>query len=244
MRIVPVPCLSDNYAYLVVCEETNECAVVDPSEAAPVLAAVEREKVKLVAIWCTHHHPDHVGGNEEIARAISIREISGHASDRGRIPGQTRFLETGDRVTVGTVSAVATHVPGHTLGAVAYYIDGGAGARAVFTGDTMFLAGCGRLFEGTPAQMFASLRAIVATPPDTKVYCGHEYTASNLRFAHHVEPENADVTKAIETASVTREAGRPTVPGTIALELATNPFVRAKSVEELADRRRAKDSFK
>ena len=242
MRVVPVPCLSDNYAYLVICDETHECAVVDPSEAAPVLEALERAKAKLVAIWNTHHHFDHVGGNEAIARK-GVRYVSGHASDSGRIPGQTRFLETGDVVEVGKVRARAMHVPGHTLGAVAYVIDR-EGDRAVFTGDTMFLAGCGRLFEGTPAQMHASLQSLAALPPETRVYCGHEYTASNLRFAHHVEPSNPDVARAMDAVAKTREAGRPTVPGTIAEERATNPFVRAKDVEELAARRKAKDEYK
>ena len=128
------------------------------------------------------------------------------------------------------------------MGAVAYIIER-EGDRSVFTGDTMFLAGCGRLFEGTPAQMFASLRTLAALPPDTRVYCGHEYTAANLRFAKHVEPDSADVARAAEACAVAREAGRPTVPGTIASERATNPFVRASGVEDLAARRAAKDEF-
>jgi hydroxyacylglutathione hydrolase len=241
MRVVPVPCLQDNYAYLVICEQTNECAVVDPSEAKPVLDAVAREKTKLVAVWNTHHHFDHVGGNEELAKTVAY--VSGHASDRGRIPAQTRFLEEGDVVQVGEVRARVLHVPGHTLGAMTYVVDDPK-SRSAFTGDTLFLAGCGRLFEGTPAMMHASLAKLAALPPDTRVWCGHEYTASNLRFAHHVEPDNADVQRAIEETTVTREAGRPTVPGTMARELATNPFLRAKSVEELAARRSAKDTFK
>jgi hydroxyacylglutathione hydrolase len=224
MRVVPVPCLKDNYAYLVVCERTGEAAVVDPSEAAPVLAAVERERVKLVAIWCTHHHLDHVGGNEEIASRGGIREVTGHASDRGRIPAQTRFLETGDVVTVGDVTARVIHIPGHTTGAVAYVIDA-EGGRAVFTGDTLFLAGCGRMFEGTPSQFQASLTALAALPPDTRVYCGHEYTAGNVKFARHVEPSNAAIAQRAEALRV------PSVPGTIGVERETNPFLRVREPE-------------
>ncbi len=230
MRVVTIPCLKDNYAYLVVCDQTGEAAVVDPSESEPVLATVKREGVTLVAIWCTHHHLDHVGGNEEVARALGVREVVAHASDRGRVPAQTRFVETGDVVTVGSVSATVTHIPGHTLGAISYFIDD-AKARAVFTGDTLFLAGCGRLFEGTPAQMHASLTSLASLPPDTRVYCGHEYTAANLRFAHHVEPSNAAMGEATNAVASEREAGRPSVPGTVAREKATNPFLRANSAE-------------
>jgi hydroxyacylglutathione hydrolase len=230
MRIVPVPCLKDNYAYLVISDRTREAAVVDVSEAEPVLDAAQREGVKLVSIWSTHHHLDHVGGNEALMAKVAIGEVAGHASDRGRIPAQSRFLETGDTVQVGDLTARASHIPGHTLGAVAYFVESN-GERAVFTGDTLFLAGCGRLFEGTPAQMHASLTALAALPPDTRVYCGHEYTASNLRFAHHVEPSNADVTRALEEATAAGEGKRPTVPGTLARELAINPFLHVTSAE-------------
>ncbi len=230
MRVVPIPCLKDNYAYLLVCEQSGEAAVVDPSEVEPVLAAAKREGVKLVAIWATHHHLDHVGGNEGVVRAGGICEVTAHASDRGRVPEQTRSLETGDVVTVGSVSARVTHIPGHTLGAVAYFVDD-AKERAVFTGDTLFLAGCGRLFEGTPAQMHASLTSLAALPGDTRVYCGHEYTAANLRFAHHVEPSNRAVEEATDGVAREREAGRPTIPGTIEREKATNPFLRGRSAE-------------
>jgi hydroxyacylglutathione hydrolase len=229
-RVISVPCLSDNYAYLVVCGATNEAAIVDASEAAPVLAAVREHGVDVKAIWCTHHHPDHVGGNDEVAKALGVSDITGHASDRGRIPGQTRFLETGDEVSVGKLRARAMHIPGHTLGAVAYVLEDGDD-RAVFTGDTLFLAGCGRIFEGTPAQMHASLASLAALDERTRVYCGHEYTASNLRFAHHVEPSNAEVARAASETTKRREQNEPTVPGTLAQEKATNPFLRAGSAE-------------
>jgi hydroxyacylglutathione hydrolase len=230
MRIVPIPCLEDNYAYLVVCEESGRASVVDPSVAEPVLEAVKREGVKLVAIWSTHHHLDHVGGNEGVVKAGGIDEVVAHVSDRGRVPEQTRFVDTGDVVSVGSVKARVSHIPGHTLGAVAYFVDG-AGGRAVFTGDTLFLAGCGRLFEGTPAQMHASLSSLAALPADTRVYCGHEYTAANLRFAHSVEPSNEAIAEATRAIAREREAGRPSVPGTLAREIATNPFLRVTSPE-------------
>ena len=262
MRVISVPCYSDNYAYLVVCDETNQAAIVDASEAAPVLKAVREAKIDVKAIWSTHHHPDHVGGNEEVAKALGITDIAGHVSDRGRIPGQTAFVDTGDVVTVGTIRARAMHIPGHTLGAVAYFIASKADSKeggAVFTGDTLFLAGCGRIFEGTPAQMHASLTSLAALDPRTQIYCGHEYTVSNLRFAQHCEPSNAAVKRAAEEAGTKRGAGQATVPGTIAHELETNPFLRAKSAEirgtlgidhdaddvtAFAAIRRAKDGFK
>jgi hydroxyacylglutathione hydrolase len=227
MKIVPVACLKDNYAYLVVCEETNDAAVVDPSEAEPVARAVEAAGVKLRAIWSTHHHWDHVGGNEALAREFDLEAVYGHRSEEARIPRLSRPLDTGDRVARGSLSVRVLHVPWHTLGAIAYVV----GDEAVFTGDTLFLAGCGRLFEGTPAQMHASLSSLAALAPDTRVYCGHEYTESNLRFAAHVEPSNDDVRRARDEAAAARGRGEPTVPGSIAREQATNPFLRVRSPE-------------
>ena len=238
MRVIPVACLKDNYAYLV-CEDSGACAIVDPSEAGPVLAAVEAHGVVPTAIWNTHHHFDHVGGNEELAKELGIADVYGHGSDRGRIPGQTKFLEEGDRFTLGAAPVSILHIPGHTLGAVAYIVDG-----AVFTGDTLFVAGCGRLFEGTPEMMFASLAKLAALPDDTRVYCGHEYTEANLRFAREIEPDSTAVLGAIASARATRERGEPTVPSRIADEKRINPFLRAKTVAELADRRSKKDSFR
>src|SRR5579883_3231151 len=242
MRVVPIPCLKDNYAYLVVCSSTNEAAIVDPSEAAPVEQAVRAAKVELRAIWSTHHHWDHVGGNEELAKAFAPLEVLGHASDKGRIPGQTRFLESGESFWLGRLQVRTIHIPGHTLGAIAYVVTATGEAPVVFTGDTMFLAGCGRLFEGTPAQMHASLGKLAELPPTTRVYCGHEYTVANLRFAQHLEPKSADVAQALAHAQAQRERESPTVPGTLADELRVSPFLRVRSPEIRATLGIAKDA--
>jgi hydroxyacylglutathione hydrolase len=226
MRVLPVPCLKDNYAYLVVASD-GAAAVVDASEAGPVRAAIQREGVTLRAIWSTHHHWDHVGGNEELAREHGV-EVVGHLSDRERVPAMTRGVDTGDIVRVGDVEAKCIHIPGHTLGAVAYFVDL-AGSRVVFTGDTLFCAGCGRLFEGTPAQMHASLSRLLELPADTRVHCGHEYTESNLRFAAHVEPLNADVARARVRASELRAKGMPAIGTTLDEERRVNPFLRVRS---------------
>lgn len=237
MRIVPIPCLEDNYAYLVVCEATGKAAVVDPSEAGPILDVVKREGVELAAIWNTHHHWDHTGGNKGLLDALPELEVVAHESDRSRVPGQTTFAADGDEVTLGTeVRARVIHNPGHTSGAISYYVPDHA---AVFTGDTLFLAGCGRLFEGTPAQMHESLSRLGALPEDTRVYCGHEYTAANLRFAAKVEPGNTALAERKRRVDDQRERGEPTVPATIAEELATNPFLRAEQPTVVAGVREA-----
>lgn len=228
MRVVPVACLKDNYAYLVIAS-SGDAAIVDASEAEPVRSALKREGARACAIWSTHHHWDHVGGNEELARELGI-EVVGHESDAGRLPGLSHPVDTGDTVRVGDVEARCTHIPGHTLGAVAYYVDAGD-QRVVFTGDTLFCAGCGRLFEGTPAQMHASLARLLELPGDTRVHCGHEYTESNLRFAAHVEPSNAEVASARDRAAKLRAVGQPTVGTTLDEERRTNPFLRVGSPE-------------
>jgi hydroxyacylglutathione hydrolase len=215
MRVVPVPCLKDNFAYLVI-DGDGRCAVVDPGEAAPIEAALVRERAQLAAIWATHHHFDHVGGvSALVANRTGIEVVVG-AKDAARTPHVTRALEDGDEVTLGALRARCIHNPGHTLGAISYVVSG-----CVFTGDTLFGGGCGRVFEGDAAMMHASLMRLAALPPDTRVYFGHEYTASNLRFAAAVEPDNARL------ADRARSLPIPSTPSTITDERATNPFLRS-----------------
>jgi hydroxyacylglutathione hydrolase len=228
-RVEVVPCLRDNYAYLVICEASGRAAIVDPGEAPPVLAAVERLGVTLAAVWATHHHPDHVGGVPGLPEGL---EVVAHASDQQRVPRASRLVEDGGECEVGEVRARIIHNPGHTLGAISFVLDG-----AVFTGDTMFGGGCGRLFEGTAAQMHTSLQRLAALPPETRVYFGHEYTHANLRFAAELEPDNPAI-----AARAARPA--PTTPSTIADERATNPFVRAADADALARIRKQKDVYK
>jgi hydroxyacylglutathione hydrolase len=226
MRVVAVPCLKDNYAYLVICETTRTAAVVDPSEVEPVIAAASREAVELKAIWNTHHHWDHTGGNKGLLDSSPELEVVAHASDKGRIPGQTTFAREGDQVFLGEeVCASILHNPGHTSGAISYFLPADG---VVFTGDTLFGAGCGRLFEGTAEQMHTSLTKLAALPPATRVYCGHEYTAQNLRFAAAVEADNPEVSRRRSEADALRAGGKATVPSTIAVERATNPFLRTE----------------
>ena len=220
-RVVPVPCLSDNYAYLVICEATRRAAIVDPGEPGPVRDAVKREGVTLAAVWATHHHGDHVGGTADLCDELGALEVVGYRGDAARIPRVTKLVDDGGEIAIGEVRARIHHNPGHTLGGISYVLDG-----AVFTGDTLFAAGCGKLFEGTPTMMRASLRSLCALPASTKVYFGHEYTASNLRFAAAVEPDNAAIAAKVARVAEARGRGEPTTPSTVADELATNPFVR------------------
>jgi hydroxyacylglutathione hydrolase len=215
MRVVAVPCLKDNFAYLVI-DDHGGCAVVDPGESPPVEAALVRENVELRAIWATHHHPDHVGGIAALVAKRPGLEVVVGVKDAPRTPSVTRTLEDGDEVALGALRARCIHNPGHTLGALSFVIEGCA-----FTGDTLFGGGCGRVFEGDPAMMHASLMRLAALPPETRVYFGHEYTASNLRFAAAVEPDNARV------ADRAKSLPQPSTPSTIADERATNPFLRS-----------------
>ena len=230
MQVVPVPCLRDNYAYILICEQTGKAAVVDPSKARPVQAAVERMGVELTAILNTHHHPDHVGGNQKLLARFGEMRVYGHKSDKGRIPGQTDFLEEGDTFSFGNLTGEITHNPGHTSGAITFYI-----GDCAFTGDTLFAAGCGRLFEGTAAEMYSSLNEKIGSRPEnTRLFFGHEYTEANLRFARTVEPENKAIQARLKRVREMRRAKQFTTPTTVALERATNPFMRCDSPELIA----------
>ena len=238
LEIVRIPVLSDNYVWLVHEAQSAETLVVDPAVAAPVLAAAEARGWTITQIWNTHWHPDHVGGNAEIKAATGC-VITGPADEAARIPTLDVHVRGGDIVQLGDVRAAVIDVPAHTAGHIAYHF---ATAQAAFVGDTLFAMGCGRLFEGTAAQMYDNMRKLEALGDNTAIYCAHEYTLSNARFAVTVEPDNADLAARLADVIALRERGVATVPTTIALERATNPFMRAVSVEELAARRAAKDA--
>ncbi|MFA6123652.1 MAG: hydroxyacylglutathione hydrolase [Sphingomonas sp.] len=238
LDIVRVPALDDNYVWLVHDAVSGETVAVDPSEAAPVLAAANARGWKISQIWTTHWHPDHTNGNAEI-KALGAT-VSGPAAEADKIPTLDYGLREGDSVKIGNHVARVIETPGHTAGHIVFHM---ADDALLFSGDTLFAMGCGRLFEGGPAQMFANMQRLAALPPETIVFCAHEYTQSNGRYAAAAEPDNAAITERMKDVDARRAAGEPTVPTTIALELATNPFLRASSAEQLAERRAAKDVF-
>jgi len=252
LEIQQIPALRDNYIYLLREPKSGAVGVVDPSVAAPVLAALQQRGLKLSHIINTHHHPDHTGGNLEL-KAATNAIIVGPLADKGRIPGIDVAVGDGDTFQFGDETATVFDVPGHTRGHIAYWFKD---SQTLFSGDTLFLMGCGRLFEGTPQQMWNSLSKLKALPPATQVYCGHEYTQANARFALTVEPKNADLIARAKRVDAMRAAGQSTVPGTMADELATNPFLRADvpdlqramgapgdAVATFAAIRKAKDNF-
>ena len=250
LRIERIPTWKDNYSYLLVCDATGEAAIVDAPEADPVVRRVEASGARVTQILSTHHHPDHSMANPELAKRWNV-PVLGHASDRDRLPGFTRGLEEGDTVAVGREVARILHIPAHTRGHIAYVFDD---AQALFSGDTLFAAGCGRLFEGTPEMMFAALAKLAPLPDAMRVFCGHEYTESNLVFAQHVEPGNLAVQWKLDRVREIRKNAAAdwhdatpeemTIPSTLGEERATNPFVRAADVAELGERRARKDNFR
>lgn len=250
LQVERIPTLGDNYTYLIVCEDSGEAAVVDAPEADPVLRRVDALGANVTKVLSTHHHPDHSAANPDLAKRFDA-PVFGHVSDSGRLPGMTDGLEEGDTVTVGRQTARILHIPAHTTGHIAYVFDD---SDALFCGDTLFVAGCGRLFEGTPEMMYTALCVKLAALPDAmRVFCGHEYTASNLAFAAHVEPDNAAVARKVEQVAAIRAnaaadwhdatPAEMTIPSTIGEEREINPFMRVANAQELGERRALKDGF-
>ena len=239
LEIVRVPVLSDNYAWLIHDPVSGETVVVDPGEAAPVQAAAQTRGWRIDQVWTTHWHPDHTGGNDAL-RAAGVR-ITGPAREAAKIPTLDATVDEGDVVHIGGSVAQVWHVPGHTAGHIAFHL---ADEGVIFTGDTLFALGCGRLFEGTAAEMFSNMQRYAALPDATRVYCGHEYTQSNGRFALIVEPDNAALATRMRAVDAARAAGEATVPTTIGLERATNPFLSAGDADAFAKLRTGKDNFK
>ena len=240
IEIVRIPVLSDNYVWLLHDDASGDTVVVDPAVAEPVLAEAEARGWTIGQIWNTHWHGDHIGGNDAI-KAATGAVVSAPAAEAAKIPSLDVALREGDIVRIGAIEGRVMEVPAHTAGHIAIHLPE---AGAVFVGDTLFAMGCGRLFEGDPAQMFANMARLEKLPAETRVYCAHEYTQSNGRYALVAEPGNPAIRARMAEVDAARAAGEPTVPTTIALERATNPFMRAGSIEELARRRAAKDVFR
>lgn len=235
LEIVRVPVLSDNYAWLLHDEATGETAALDPGEAQPLLDAADLRGWTIGAVWNTHWHPDHIGGNAAIGAPVT-----GPEAERAKIGRLDHGVGEGDTLRLGESVATVMAVPGHTQGHIAFHF---ADDGAIFTGDTLFAMGCGRLFEGSPADMWGNMERYAALPDGTRVYCGHEYTLSNAKFARHAEPDNAAIAARLAQVEAMRAAGEPTVPTTIGEERATNPFLRAGSAEALGRLRAEKDAF-
>jgi hydroxyacylglutathione hydrolase len=219
-----IPAFQDNYIYLLGVPGSDVVGIVDPGDAAPAIAELDRQGLTLTHIFNTHHHPDHVGGNEALKARFSKARLIGPRSETARIPGMDVTVSEGDTVPFGDLSFTVLEVPGHTRGHIAFWSDQG---QAVFSGDTLFVMGCGRMFEGTADQMWKSLSKLKNLPSATRVYCGHEYTQANARFAMTVDPDNAVLANRAAETDRLRLAGKPTIPSSIGLENQTNPFLRA-----------------
>ena len=250
LRIERIPTFGDNYTYLAICDETMQAAIIDAPEEDPVVKRVDATGAQVTLILSTHHHFDHSMANPQLAERYGV-PVYGHVSDSERLPGMTNGVDEGDEVQFGNQMARVLFIPSHTSGHVAYHFEE---AKAVFTGDMLFAAGCGRLFEGSAQMMYDALCVkLAALPDDTLVYCGHEYTEGNLKFALTIEPENGEIKERF--AKVREIRANPaedwhdatpaemTIPSSLAEEKATNPFMRAESAAELGRIRELKDSF-
>jgi hydroxyacylglutathione hydrolase len=256
LEIIRLPVLRDNYVFVLADRVGRRAAVVDPAVAAPVIDWLDGAGCDLTVVLQTHHHSDHIGGTPELLRRWPQAEVWAAASDRERIPFQTRSLADGDRLELLGRPVEVLLVPGHTRAHLAFMLPAAADAGPeLFCGDTLFAGGCGRLFEGTPSQLFSSLERLAALPADTRVWCAHEYTEANLRFAASVDPRNGELQQRIKAVAALRAAGEATVPSRIDLERATNPFLRCRTpalqqamgqqdpMAVLAELRRRKDGF-
>ncbi|CAH1789670.1 unnamed protein product [Owenia fusiformis] len=255
MKVKLVPALDDNYMYLLIDEDTQECAVVDPVEPDKVLAAVKEEGVNLTTVLTTHHHWDHAGGNENLVKKVSGLTV--HGGD-DRIGAMNSKVQHGQEFQLGALNIKCLSTPCHTAGHICYFVTGSPNeSPAVFTGDTLFVGGCGRFFEGTPEQMYNALIEVLSKlPGNTNVYCGHEYTVNNLKYAIHVEPKNAAIKEKLSWAEGQRKNKLPTIPSTITEELQFNPFMRVGEgdvkthtskqtpIDVMGFLRKEKDSFK
>ena len=253
LEIVQIPVLNDNYLYLLHDADTDSTAIVDPAVDEPVINELEKRGWMLTHIINTHHHWDHTGANLALKEKYGL-QIIGPKAEAERIPGLDHAVGEGDIINIGNSCAEVFDTPGHTNGHIVYYF---AKAKALFAGDTIFAMGCGRLFEGTPKQMWDSLQKVMALPDETKIYCAHEYTMANAKFALSVEPENRDLIKRVHEVEHKRAANLPTIPTSIDIEKKTNPFLRPMSahlqttigmtgsdiVDVFAETRRLKDSF-
>jgi hydroxyacylglutathione hydrolase len=239
LEVLRIAVLRDNYVWLIHEPVSAETVVIDPAVGEPVLQAAAARGWRISQIWNTHWHGDHIGGNERIKAATRCL-VTGPAAEASKIATLDWTVREGDRVAIGGIEAEVLEMPAHTAGHIAYHF---ASEGVIFVGDTLFAMGCGRLFEGSPEQMHANLQRLARLPEATKVYCAHEYTLSNARFAVTVEPDNAELRTRLAAVESARAAGEATVPTTIGEERATNVFMRAGSVEEFAHRRHAKDVF-
>jgi hydroxyacylglutathione hydrolase len=239
MKIQIIPCLQDNYSYLIIDEENNIACVVDPSEADRVIEYLENTQIKLKFILNTHHHYDHVGGNQKLKEKYGA-SVVGYQGDKERIPGIDIMVNDQENWKYKNFEAKIIHIPGHTLGHICFYFHRD---KSVFTGDTLFSLGCGRIFEGTYEQMFKSLAKLKELPKDTKVFCGHEYTLQNSKFCMVHDKDNINLKAKIDDIKIKLKAGMSTIPSTIKDELECNIFLRSHNVETFSKLRDLKDNF-
>jgi len=239
MKIQVIPCLQDNYAYLIIDEKNSTACVIDPSESKPVINFLEKHKIRLKFILNTHHHYDHVGGNQELKEKYTAKVI-GYKGDKDRIPGIDFLINDQENWKQGNFEAKIIHIPGHTLGHICFYF---YKENSVFTGDTLFSLGCGRIFEGTYSQMYNSLKKLKMLPENTKIFCGHEYTKQNSKFCIMYDKNNQNLKNKINEIEKKLEKGLPTIPSTIKDELECNIFLRSDNLENFSKLRDLKDNF-